>query len=617
MEGPGDDVHSISACWVAIEENSDKPKEDNKSIFSKINSFELMNDRQAYGEFIAETVPGRGATAEVSHKTIASHVSFYAGVLEDALNEYSTRSRPTAMAALNSITGFNFIITRVFATKVGHPSPSAVAKADSLRKLQKVYEFMGNIMQTELDTEVRACMDELHLELAKATRRQTTASRLQKDVADLADVFGAEAKPEPSFQERQAIRSMQQAKLANMLQEEAFISDNETKFAFLFTLSDALLPARPETMQYLKYGHPSAPSLQTIPAEERFFIHFREQRGAFNIVQRENKTGRNLATEVPPELTDMVKLYLDAIDPGPVFPRKVRAGTPAQSLAKSQFQTLLIDGFASIGLEGATIMNARHAVANHIASTAITGSSIQQAYAKGMNTSIKCLFGTVPTCMVRSTAGSGARAYATKLTDVAQAFPAVQHHRHLIFKRPYEALVVVRVRQHFEVGKIVATTSNDATAIILEMDADRRSHAMPTEEEARAVRVPLGDATKAQLAGALAPTFSNGVYDINPTIVEGAIRASDLKSVRAYKATEMGCEQGQIVLMEDGGVAEVRSSEAAPLVVLPYRQIANDSYTTEWILEAHSAVIAVARNKVSVAVDWGITASGTVVIKKK
>lgn len=76
MEGPGDDVHSISACWVAIEENSDKPKEDNKSIFSKINSFELMNDRQAYGEFIAETVPGRGATAEVSHKTIASHVSF-------------------------------------------------------------------------------------------------------------------------------------------------------------------------------------------------------------------------------------------------------------------------------------------------------------------------------------------------------------------------------------------------------------------------------------------------------------------------------------------------------------------------------------------------------------
>ena len=260
-------------------------------------------------------------------------------------------------------------------------------------------------------------------------------------------------------------------------------------------------------------------------------------------------------------------------------------------------------------------MNARHAVANHIASTAITGSSIQQAYAKGMNTSIKCLFGTVP--MVRSTAGSGARAYATKLTDVAQAFPAVQHHRHLIFKRPYEALVVVRVRQHFEVGKIVATTSNDATAIILEMDADRRSHAMPTEEEARAVRVPLGDATKAQLAGALAPTFSNGVYDINPTIVEGAIRASDLKSVRAYKATEMGCEQGQIVLMEDGGVAEVRSSEAAPLVVLPYRQIANDSYTTEWILEAHSAVIAVARNKVSVAVDWGITASGTVVIKKK
>jgi hypothetical protein len=75
-------------------------------------------------------------------------------------------------------------------------------------------------------------------------------------------------------------------------------------------LVDATIPQSKETYQYLKFGQ--APfalvsSTSPIPQSQRYYLSFRDSRGAFNVTQAQNKTGSDFSSEVAPELSELLQ----------------------------------------------------------------------------------------------------------------------------------------------------------------------------------------------------------------------------------------------------------------------------------------------------------------------
>jgi hypothetical protein len=246
---------------------------------------------------------------------------------------------------------------------------------------------------------------------------------------------------------------------------------------------------------------------------------------------------------------------------------------------------------------------------------------MKEAYAKGMNTSMAYMYGQASKVEKR--------AYATHYTQCAQSFPAVQHHRHMVFKKRFAPLFIMPVKTYrvapatYELCKILCSVASRVTAVVLIMSKDRRHgdyYNLPCEKDARIVHVPIEVATKTPLTGTNAPRYDP---HLGYLVHSGAFKVGDEEvlpttTITNAPANEMECAQGQFVIHK-GRLAEVRSPITAEGVpVLLYDLVPNEtssSINSTWSLSHSDGVTIVPRVGLQVVLDWDVTSMGHVTVR--
>ena len=627
---PPSTTHGCGVTWVEIEPLKEppvpplRPNCKRQRAPTAVTDLDLASEADSYTQYVSGTLKGRGATLEPSQRTITKHVNLYLSTMKFLMSYLRSRSSNMVFVNLGKVEVFQHLTKNyTFAAKGnGNKPPSAKVKKELLGKLARIYDYRLAIKGLAMPEDVMEMKVGLEAKLAIEIRKEDMQAELRRQLVGCEDLYGMDAIEEhASFVERQVVRWDLQMKLEIELSAEKLFITNQLKFMFLCVVSDAMLPTRKETWQYLRHEQPNKPTTGEIPSAERYFLCFRHKRGCYALAQLQNKTSRNLALEVPPELTHVVAMFLTFSGKGPVFPRDANAKRDSNaklSLAEKQFRNLEVTGWKEEGLD-ATVQSQRHAVANHI--TRLTGPQMKEAYAKGMNTSMAYMYGTASPVEKR--------AYATHYTQCAQSFPAVQHHRHMVFKKRFACLFIMPVKTYrgapatYELCKILCSVASRVTAVVLIMSKDRRHgdyYNLPCEKDARVVHVPIEVATKTPLTGTNAPRYDP---HLGYLVHSGAFKVGDEEvlpttTITNAPANEMECAQGQFVIHE-GRLAEVRSPiTAAGVPVLLYDPVPNETsssiYST-WSLSHSDWVTIVPRVGLQVVLDWDVTSMGHVTVR--
>lgn len=189
--------------------------------------------------------------------------------------------------------------------------------------------------------------------------------------------------------------------------------DPETRdliFNCIFLISESVLPQRTTPWRTATYGVPElqfdddeiidTDQLKKFPC----FITWRPSEQLYGLSQLTTKTGISPWMPIPEQMSKFIKLYLSLLHAGyeqcgiQVLQSAIFPSSLGQSLGNSQFSTIQRDGFEKLGLKGATVFNARHAVADHLTALEIVPSNPSEAmladsFAMAMNTGTKYLFG--------------------------------------------------------------------------------------------------------------------------------------------------------------------------------------------------------------------------------
>ena len=595
-------------CYVDLDDDvAETPPEKRKKVSIPVTDDDVASECEAYWSYLYKTLKGRGATMEVSDNTLKDHAAFFRSTIKHLMETLDTRSTNQVFGNLNDIDVITSLIEQHTLAQRGNTPPSATQKKENMRKLKLIYEYRDATRHVSIPAEVVEHMTIVDAKLTIELRKEAQEAHIRRETVGCEDVFGIATSGQASFSERQELRSKLHGQLERELTADAVFLADDIRFMFLCVLSEALLPSRKEAMQYLQHAFPNMPSTTEIPAKDRYFLFFRKDRGAYAITQLQNKINRNLALEVPPELTRVVELFLTVSGQGPIFPRGTNKN---KALADTQFRNLEVAGYQSHGLE-ACVQTQRHAVTNHIIT--ITTNAMKESYAKGMCTSISCMYGTRSTTTTSS--GAGRRAYGTSYTDVAQAFPAAQHHRHMVFKEPFAPLFIMPVKTFreapatHEVCKIIAVDATIVMAVVLVLAKDQLHYSMPLENTARLVHVPIGMATRTPLCGTNAPKYDQHGYIIPGRVFNEIVQLQEPVTRTVIKnelATKMVLAQGQLVCYK-GSVAEVRApiSQGGGIPILVYSAVPGDA--NAWVLGYATKVVVVPRAALKVVVDWDVS----------
>jgi hypothetical protein len=189
--------------------------------------------------------------------------------------------------------------------------------------------------------------------------------------------------------------------------------DPETRdliFNCIFLISESVLPQRTTPWRTATY---EVPELQFDDDEiidtdqlKKFpcFIGWRESEQLYGLCQLTTKTGISPWMPIPEQMSKFMKLYLSLLHAGyeqcgiQVLQSAIFPSSLGRTFSTSQFSTIQRKGFEKMGLKGATVFNARHAVADHLTALEIVPSNPSEAmladsFAMAMNTGTKYLFG--------------------------------------------------------------------------------------------------------------------------------------------------------------------------------------------------------------------------------
>lgn len=189
--------------------------------------------------------------------------------------------------------------------------------------------------------------------------------------------------------------------------------DQETRdliFDMLFLVSESVLPQRTSPWVTATWDVPvvfdedmgiDTEELRKSPC----FVCWREEFEQYGLCQLRTKTGISPWMPIPHEMTGLLRLYLTLLHAGyrecgyqklegtAIFPSSL-----GRCFSSSSFSGVQSNGFKRLNLEGATVFNSRHALADELTRLEIVPSNPSQAmladsFAMGMNTSTAHLFG--------------------------------------------------------------------------------------------------------------------------------------------------------------------------------------------------------------------------------
>ena len=253
--------------------------------------------------------------------------------------------------------------------------------------------------------------------------------------------------------------------------------DQETRdliFNCIFLISESVLPQRTSPWMTATYGVPvlqfddddviDTDQLKKFPC----FITWRESEQLYGLCQLTTKTGISPWMPIPKQMTKFMELYLDLLHAGyrqcgiEVLQSAIFPSSLGHSFGSSQFSTIQRDGFERIGLKGATIFNARHAVADHLTALEIVPSNPSQAmladsFAMAMNTGTKYLFGEKN---VRELATWGCYNRHGEAGGMRRKAKAIAKYAEIVFHRPRAA--AKRSQRPSTASGSAAATKSDA-----------------------------------------------------------------------------------------------------------------------------------------------------------
>ena len=205
-------------------------------------------------------------------------------------------------------------------------------------------------------------------------------------------------------------------KLRKMEKEDTpLIMSRETDFArgivfkCMFLMSSAMLPQRKSPWQRAIFGKPQSPWTQQLKLDVEFlektpvYVYYRDDLKQWGLTQLRTKDSARPWMAFPPEMNELISLYLGRLHAGyttagipvqgsPVFPNGFN-----RVYGDSGFKIFEAEGFKELKLQGASVFNARHAVTLHCLDLDITptsnNSSLADSIAKGMGTDTKHMFG--------------------------------------------------------------------------------------------------------------------------------------------------------------------------------------------------------------------------------
>lgn len=180
-------------------------------------------------------------------------------------------------------------------------------------------------------------------------------------------------------------------------------------FKCMFLMSSAILPQRKTPWQTAMFGKPQSPWTKKLEVKEKFvekspvYLYYHDIRKQWGLTQLRTKDSSRPWMPFPSEMNELISLYLGRLHAGytsagirvegsTVFPSCFN-----KAYSNSGFTGFETGGFKKLQLQGATVMNARHAVALQCLDLGINPSSIKSdvadSIAAGMGTTTKHMFG--------------------------------------------------------------------------------------------------------------------------------------------------------------------------------------------------------------------------------
>jgi len=393
------------------------------------------------------------------------------------------------------------------------------------------------------------------------------------------------------------------------------IRDEALPQRVLQCISDSIVPQRKEALQYLRHCIPSIVfDGKEIPMGARYYITFRQSTFSYVLISLENKTRSTvLVLELPPDLTRLVRTYIDSIDTI-MFP-----ATNGSFMNDSSFSK-----FCS-GPKGWNPNRARHAMSNHLMETNAP-SKVKQAIATGMSTSIRTLHGDGDGLRVRRVSpNDGVGAYFTSFTPTREANIATAYMKYLLAKPYVGFFCVVKVRGERMVGKVVSVSDQGvASFVIYELGISEKNVVVlgaPDETSKCMALVDVNKVTAIEcvLRGLHAPTYSDehgwhwtslGIDQVRALLPSTKVTLSR----GLLFPSKMEIFPGQIIKVHDS-IAEVRGAEkindTTIIIHMPLTLVGDK----EWTVEQGSSVARACRSKVSLLVEWFYTDFGYIKVR--
>ena len=511
---------------------------------------------------------GVHSTGELSTKTHTPYMHVMTAVLTCMFQMIPpARTLICAIHQLATVTGMELVLSQLCASKGGC---SAYHNSVKLEKLKVLIQHWTS--DNDHDVHMEDFEDALEVvseeegRLRPLVTKEKNAARLKAELVGIGDVFADDPGPSgnglkaPSFIERLRARWVSHARFmkANACLKWELAGHG------LVALSDGLIANRKQHYQWMMHGKAPYPLDENgdvqLPQSPRkqFFVSFREQRGAYTMTAVRTKTGVNFDSEVPAELTMLIRELETHISYcGVVFPN-----ASGGLCTDKQFAALEASAFSA----GATTQNSRYATGDHLRAIHVSPhDQLAMAYAHAMNTSVRCIFGV--SGAPKPTKGGGRGAYTPSTIQSALQFEALTHHRNMVFCAPLSGHVLVSLDGgQLHLASMHAITPMCDVIIAVMVQTPDGGFRVDSSPNIRIIQIPITVATNLQLSGTDKLTWQGG--DLNCwrapwKITNAPIRlkrqAHDARSKlqESRNGNHDIVQQGQLVLVE-GVLNEIR-----------------------------------------------------------
>jgi hypothetical protein len=255
----------------------------------------LANEWCALQDYLKGVLkPRRSLASEVDPSTLAPYQQLHKRMIQYVLD--TTDANPSISSVIDHLPlAFPLFMKSLREHKSTPPSPPQVVS--NLRKVRIIIEHY----QTEhapLSKLNELVDDEVH-SLGAMVRSHRAQRHQARELYGIHDVFSNAPQTTssgiPSLASRLEGRWMSHGRFMSNSSNGGGVGDAFVAFV------DGTIPQRKETFQYLNVGqapYELVSCTTSIPSSQRYYLSYRESRGAFNMTQTRNKTGSDFSSEV-------------------------------------------------------------------------------------------------------------------------------------------------------------------------------------------------------------------------------------------------------------------------------------------------------------------------------